>query len=342
MSDMKHINIAKGDMALNTDSALNVLILAAGTRNKVVQYFKRTFHGIGMIVATDASELGPAIYEADKYYIVPRIDEPGYIDVILDICKKEKIKGVLSLIDPELSLLAENEEKLRAIGTTVIGSSHELCEMALDKMEMYTWLKEHGYNCARSWLDKEAFYQAVDAGEVSYPVFVKPYRGSASISISKVCDKETVELLLGHNKELMIQEFLDGQEIGADVYIDMISGEVVSIFTKKKIAMRAGETDKAVSFKDPELFSLIEKFVLEAGYRGQIDIDIFEIDGKYYISEVNPRFGGGYPHAYEAGCDHIQLILNNLKGLANEKNIGAYEEGIYMMKYNEVMIRRMK
>ena len=189
-------------------------------------------------------------------------------------------------------------------------------------------------------MDREAFYQAVENGEVSYPVFVKPHKGSASISISKVFDRETVDLLFDHNQGLMIQEFLNGQEIGADVYIDMISGEVVSIFTKKKILMRAGETDKAVSFKDPELYALIEKFVLEAGYRGQIDIDIFDIEGTYYISEVNPRFGGGYPHAYECGCDHMKLILNNLRGEANQKNIGAYDEGICMMKYNEVKIIR--
>ena len=319
---------------------MNFLILAAGTRNKIVQYFKRTFDGIGTVIATDASELGPAIYEADKYYIVPSITEPGYIDMILDICKKEKIAGVLSLIDPELSLLAENEDRFKAIGTTVIGSSYELCEMALDKMQMYKWLVEHEYKCARSWMDKEEFYKAADAGDVNYPVFVKPYRGSASISISKAYDKATVDLLFSHEKDLMIQEFLDGQEIGADVYIDMISGEVVSIFTKKKIKMRAGETDKAVSFKDPELFDLIEKFVLEAGYKGQIDIDIFEINGKYYISEVNPRFGGGYPHAYECGVDHMKLILENLKRKINQRNIGAYDEGIYMMKYNEISIKQ--
>jgi carbamoyl-phosphate synthase large subunit len=147
-----------------------------------------------------------------------------------------------------------------------------------------------------------------------------------------------VELLTIHENNLMVQEFLNGQEIGADVYIDMISGEVVSIFTKKKIKMRAGETDKAVSFKDDRLFELIERFVLEAGYRGQIDIDIFDIDGQYYISEVNPRFGGGYPHAYECGVDHMSLILNNLNGKSNKKSIGRYEEGIYMMKYNEVKI----
>lgn len=319
---------------------MNFLILAAGTRNKIVQYFKRTFDGIGMVVATDASELGPAIYEADKHYIVPRITEPGYIDMILNICKKDKINGVLSLIDPELSLLAANEEKFRKIGTTVIGSSYDLCEMALDKMQMYKWLKNHGYNCARSWMDKEEFFRAVDNGEVGFPVFVKPYRGSASVSISKAYDRDTIDLLFVHRKDLMIQEFLNGQEIGADVYIDLISGEVVSIFTKKKLLMRAGETDKAVSFKDPELFKIIERFVLEAGYRGQIDIDIFEINGHYYISEVNPRFGGGYPHAYESGCDHTKMILNNLNGVSNRKNIGAYAEGIYMMKYNEIRVMR--
>ena len=317
---------------------MNVLILAAGTRNKIVQYFKKTFSGFGTVVAADASELAPAVYDADKYYIVPPITVPGYIDLVLDICVKEKIDGVLSLIDPELSLLAENEEKFLSVGTKVIGSNFELCETALDKYRMYQWLTVHGYNCAQSWIDKEKFYQAVDSGTVTYPVFVKPAKGSASISISKAWDKETVDLLFEHEEGLMVQEFLNGQEIGADVYIDMISGEVVSIFTKKKIKMRAGETDKAVSFKEPKLFNLIEKFVKEAGYKGQIDIDIFDIAGKYYISEVNPRFGGGYPHAYECGCDHMKLILNNLRGIANQKSIGDYKEGIYMMKYNEVKI----
>ena len=162
------------------------------------------------------------------------------------------------------------------------------------------------------------------------------------MAISKVYDAETLNLLMAHTENLMIQEFLDGQEIGADCYIDMISGETISIFTKKKLVMRAGETDKAVSFKDEKLFALLERFIRESGYRGQIDIDVFEVGGEYYISEVNPRFGGGYPHAYECGCDHMTLILNNLGGQANAKNIGAYEENWYMMKYNELSVRRME
>ncbi len=318
---------------------MNILILSSGTRNKVLQYFKKEFECEGKVIATDMSELAPALYEADKYYLVPRITEPNYIDIILDICQKEKINGVLSLIDPELSLLAENKARFDEIGVTIIGSSYELCERTLDKMQMFRWLKENGYKCANSYTDKDLFLADLNAGKITFPVFVKPARGSASISISKADDLETALFLFDSGENMMIQEFLHGQEIGADVYIDLISGEVVSAFTKKKLLMRAGETDKSVSFKDEKLFALIEEFVLKSGFVGQIDIDIFEIDGEYYISEVNPRFGGGYPHAFECGCNHMALIKNNLAGKTNTRNIGAYKEGVYMMKYNEIMVK---
>lgn len=319
---------------------MNILILSCGTRNKIVQYMKRELSGRGRVIATDMSPNAPALYEADAFYLVPRITEPGYIDRVLDICRKEQIQGVFSLIDPELSLLAEHEQSFRRIGTTVIGSSYELCERTLDKWQMYLWLKEHGYACARSYVDRNVFYRDVENGRISYPVFVKPVRGSASIAITRAEDRETVEFLFSHGEGLLIQEYLKGQEIGADCYIDLISGETVSVFTKKKLVMRAGETDKGISFKDPVLFELIERFVKESGFRGQIDIDIFECDGVYYISEVNPRFGGGYPHAYEAGVNHMKYMVRNLEGKCNVPETGAYEEGIVMMKYNEIRIRK--
>lgn len=320
---------------------MNILILSAGTRDKVVQYFKKELGDRGRIIATDCSNLAPAVYDADAFYLVPRITAPDYLDVILDICKKEQITGVFSLIDPELSLLAKERDRFLAVGTTPIISDYDLVETCFDKFRMYELLQKMQIPTGKCYVEKEAFYQAVERGEISYPVFVKPVKGSASIHINKVNSAKEIEVLFDLYDDLMIQEFMDGQEYGADVYLDMISGKCTDIFIKKKIKMRAGETDKSVSVKDEKLFELIRKFTEDCGFRGMIDIDIFEIGDTYYISEVNPRFGGGYPHAYACGVNMPKAVITNLAGQENEVRIGNYAENICMMKYNEIAIRDM-
>lgn len=320
---------------------MNILILSAGTRNKIVQYFKKEVGTEGKVVATDCSNLAPAVYDADKFYLVPRITAPGYLEHILDICKKEQIDGIFSLIDPELSMLAKEKDRFLEIGVTPIVSPYDLVETCFDKYKMYQMLCGMQIPTGKCFIEKEDFYRALAKGEVSYPVFIKPVKGSASININKVNSKEEVELLFHLYDDLMIQEYMDGQEYGADVYIDMLSGKCTSIFVKKKIKMRAGETDKSVSFKDEKLFAMLRDFVERCGFRGMIDIDIFEIGGTYYISEVNPRFGGGYPHAYACGVNMPKQVALNLAGRENEVTIGNYLEYICMMKYNEIAIEDM-
>jgi carbamoyl-phosphate synthase large subunit len=321
---------------MNND--INILILSCGTRNKIIQYFKRELKNKGKVIATDCNKLAPALYEADKHYIVPRINDKGYLDVILKICKENNIKAVLSLIDPELSLIARHKNEFLSIGVIPIISDYEVVEMCYDKYSMQQFLKDNRFNSIKSYIDREDFYKDVEKGNIDYPVFIKPVKGSASTNINKVTCKEEVEILFNRYNDLMIQEYINGVEYGADVYIDMITGETVTIFVKEKIKMRAGETDKSLSVKDEQLFKLIKDFVEVVGFRGIIDIDIFKINGEYYISEVNPRFGGGYPHAYECGVNIPKMIINNLLGNSNNYLIGRYNEGVYMMKFNEVMI----
>ena len=317
---------------------MNILITSAGTRNKVIQYFKENFNGIGNVIATDMSDIAPAIYDADKFFLTPKIDDENYIDKLIEICKKEKVSAVFSLIDPELSLIAKNKDRFLEIGVIPIVSKYEAVELAFDKYEMYKYLISNGFKTAKTYINKEDFYQDLEKKIIDFPVFVKPVRGSASLNISKVTCKKELDLLFELYDDLIIQEFLNGQEIGADVYVDPISKKVVSIFTKEKIKMRAGETDKARSFKDDKLFSLIISLVEKIGYEYMIDIDIFKIGDEYYFSEINPRFGGGYPHAYEAGVNFPKMIINSLNHIENKRQIGEYEENIYMMKYNEIKI----
>src|SRR5690606_39009167 len=109
-------------------------------RNKIVQYFKKELGSNGLVIATDCSELAPALYEADKYFIVPRMGDDGYLDVILSICKENNIKAVLSLIDPELSLLAEHKQSFLDIGTMPIISDSDVVDLCFDKFKMFEFL----------------------------------------------------------------------------------------------------------------------------------------------------------------------------------------------------------
>lgn len=316
----------------------NILILSVGTRNKIVEYFKKELDGMGNVIATDCSALAPALYVADKHYIVPKIDNPEYLGIIKDICIKENIKGVFSLIDPELSLLAKNKNIFTELGIQLFVSNHEIVETCFDKYKMYIKCKELNIPTVKSYIDFNIFMKDYKNGKINFPVFVKPYNGSCSMNIQMIKNLEDLKFNMNKYDNLMIQEYMDGTEYGIDVYVDVISKEVISIFIKKKILMRAGETDKSVSVKNDKLFNLIEEFVTKMNFIGQIDIDVFEKDNNFYISEVNPRFGGGYPHAYECGCNFPKYIIKNLNRNSNHKSIGNYQGNIYMMKYLDVLI----
>lgn len=133
---------------------------------------------------------------------------------------------------------------------------------------------------------------------------------------------------------------MDCLDLDADVYIDTITHEAVSAFSKKKVEIRIGGASKTISFKDEKLFDFISQIVKTLKFNGPVDMDFFYRDGQYYLSEVNPRFGGAYLHAYGAGVDFIKLIENNLKGIANKPSFGDYEEGVVMMMYDSVVIRK--
>lgn len=315
----------------------HVLMTSVGRRTKLVEYFVREM-GAGQISTADCSPLAPGLYMAENHHLVPRIDAPDYVDHLLELCQQEQVTALLSLIDPELELLAAATERFAAIGVTVLVSSLDACRLCFDKYAMYSYCVSEGIAHARTYVTLDAFRQALAEGEVTFPVFVKPRNGSASLHVQAVSSLEVVEGLFAIHPNLLIQEYLQGQELGVDVYVDWLTHEVTDIFIKEKLVMRAGETDKSRSVKRDDVFELIEQVLHGTGLTGPLDFDLFDVDGTLYLSEINPRFGGGYPHAYECGVNFPKAIRNNLQGRRNPRRIGAYAEDIYLLKHDTVTL----
>ena len=316
----------------------NILLLNVGTRNVLVRNFKKTLRDRAKVIATDSYELAPAIYEANRHYITPKWTEKGYWERIKEIIEKENIGLIVSLIDSELTQLSMRSDEFSKYGVLINTSNASIIDSCYDKYRLLCFVKEEGYPWIKTFIDYETISRAIENGEIDFPLFSKPRRGSGSVGLRKVYNRTQLKEIFEESQDIIIQEYFCGQEIGVDLYVDLISGEPISVFAKKKLKMRAGETDKSVSYKNQKLFDTVISFAKKIGLRGANDIDVFEKNGDFYISEVNPRFGGGYIHAYAAGVDFPSFLINNMNGIKNTPCIGLYKEGIYMMKYFDICV----
>ena len=324
---------------------MNYLMCSVGRRGELMKNFRQSMSKGSRIIATDNSPYAPALYFADKQYLVPLITASNYIDTLLDICKREKINAITTFIDPEIMLLAENRERFTEIGVEVLAPYTETAKLCFNKYEMFKHLRNKGIRTPATWGSWEEVEQAIKNGECSLPVFVKPRTGSGSVGARKITDIETLRTAFKFEPSLIAQELMTGEgqfDLDADIYVDTVTHKPVSIFTKRKLSTTIGGANKTISFKDDKLFAFIEGALQHFKFNGPIDADFFYKDGEYYLSEVNPRFGGAYLHAYGAGVDFIKLIDRNLAGHANEPQIGNYDDGVVMMMYDSVVIGRKR
>lgn len=314
----------------------NLLILSPGRRVEIVQYFKDAFHKENRKVYTlDMSDKAPALYFGDEYF---RIDKDFahldlYINKVLEICKKKEVGAIITLIDPELVLLSHYKKEFDQLGVKLILSNLDFVESTFDKFEFYNKYKGI-LKLVETVGSAEDALNKLNSKEWEFPLFAKLRDGSASIGIKKINSFEDIEELKSEPKYIY-QPFISGKEYGVDTFFDLKSGKLVSMFIKEKLAMRAGETDKAISVHSQNVIDEVLKVQNIKGLYGPIDIDVFvSNDGEVYINEINPRFGGGYPHAYGCGVNFMNLILNNLNGNENQVSLDSYKEGIMMLKYN--------
>ncbi len=321
---------------------MNILFCSVGRRAEFLKNVRKSMGSDGSIIATDITNTAPALYFADRFYLVPPISEPQYINVILDICRKENIDAISTCIDPEIMLLAKHREDFEKLGVLVLAPMVETAELCFDKYCMYCHLVKHGVSTVKTYGDIDSFKKAFENKEIFFPVFVKPRTGSGSVGARKIQNLEDLVQAFEQDKGLIVQEYMgDALDLDADVYIDTVSHEVVSVFTKKKLETKIGGASKTISIKEKEMVDFLIESLKHFSFNGPIDVDIFYRNGKYYLSEINPRFGGAYLHAFGAGVDFIQMIQKNVNGIANSPEFMQYEEGIAMLMYDSVVIQKI-
>lgn len=319
---------------------MKILFCSVGRRAKLLKDLKES-NDNAEILATDCSKYAPALYLADKPFVTPRIDDPSYLSHILNLCKDNSVQAITTLIDPEIEILSKNREQFISYGVLPLCPSYETARLCFDKFEMYKFLTKRGIETVLTYDTLDSFKSGLEDNKIDFPVFIKPRTGSASVGAEKIHDLTQLEARINsyEDKYFIIQELMEGEDIDVDVYVDCFTNKAVSAFSKKKIETKIGGASKTISFKDDTLFDLIKSIVPHFEFYGPIDIDFFHKNGKYFLSEINPRFGGAYLHAYGAGVNFYELIQNNINNIENSETFGNYDEGVVMMMYDNVVIK---
>lgn len=295
----------------------------------MLKYFREQLAGDGLIIGGDMQLTAPALSVADIKVQLPAVYAEQYVDVLLDVCSKHNVRLLISLNDLELPILADNKHRFEEIGTIVVVSSPDVIDVCFDKLKTAQFIERIGLKAPMTFVNLNEAEDAINKGKLRFPVILKPRWGSGSIGIEVVEDIEELRMvyrLLLHkvkksilatasqgDEYIMIQQLIRGREYGLDIMNDL-NGNHVAVSVKQKLAMRAGETDKAVTVSDAQLAEMGRLIGEQLGHIGNLDCDILEENGAYYVLELNPRFGGGFPFSYEAGVNLPFAMLKWVEG----------------------------
>lgn len=335
---------------------MNILLTSVGRRSYLVDYFREALMGGGHIHVGNSTAISPAFSRADYSVVTPLIYDEAYIPFLKTYCLQHRIDVILPLFDVDLPILAKHKDEFETIGVRVVVSDENVIRICNDKWNTYCFLKENGFHMPQTFLTIASAIHAVEAGTLCYPLFVKPRFGMGSIGVLRADNAAELNVIYGKvwnairdsylkyesekdiEQAVLIQEALSGQEYGLDVINDL-HGKYQNTIVKRKIAMRAGETDCAVTEKNAQMEAVGYALSEKLGHIANLDVDVFYNGKDAFVLELNARFGGGYPFSHLAGVNLPRAIIDWLEGRETDAGNLSYQVGV--CGHKDISIRRI-
>lgn len=314
----------------------NILITSAGRRVSLVRMFKKelkSFFSGAKVFTTDAEPaLSAACHESDGAYKVIKNDAEGYIEELLTLAVKEKVKIIVPTIDTGLQILADHKDLFANEGITLVTCSSSFIEVCRDKRKSSSFFATKGIDSP----------QIFSKDNLQFPLFIKPYDGSMSVDTFLVESENDITPQHLSNSKFMFMEYINGgsyEEYTIDMYYDK-DHYLKCLVPRKRIEVRGGEVNKGITIKGYVFEFLRDKLQFIEGAVGCLTMQLFFDKETKSIKalEINPRFGGGFPLSYLAGANYPSYLIQEY---LLEKQIVPFhdwEDRLLMLRYDDEIL----
>jgi carbamoyl-phosphate synthase large subunit len=308
---------------------VNVLITSASRKVSLVRAFQSAlaWSGGGNVVAVDVSPHAPALYFADRRFLVSPSTEPQFVEEVLEICKLENVSLIIPTRDEELPLFAEARERFEQGGTRCMVPQAETVETCSDKAAFLAFCRARRFGIPRTYDPEE--WRSSD-----FPLFVKPRFGKGGQGARRVECEEELRLVIDHPEQWVIQEYVNWPEYTVDLLADF-QGRVLSVVPRLRQLVVAGESYVSRTVHEPYLIAESSRLAAELRLVGHNTLQCF-FDGKQVkFVEVNPRFGGAAALGMAAGADTPTMLIRMMKGETLPAQLGQFQADLVMLRFTD-------
>ncbi len=245
-------------------------------------------------VATDAKGECFGKYLSDEFYQVPLANSPDSGKSLFKLCNEHNIDIVIPTLDDSLLTWANMSMDLLKVGTNVAISMPTTLAVFLDKWEAYLFFKENGIPTPETSLEQK------------YPL-IKPRLGRGGSGI-RITDKQVD--MSGNISQVL----LAGREYTIDVLCNQDS-EPIYIVPRIRLGVKEGKATGGIVVKHERIEEIIRKICKSIPFWGPINVQCFETpENDIYVTEINPRLGGGSALGMAATENWIALIEKMIYG----------------------------
>lgn len=281
------------------------------------------------VVAVDCDPLSCGFAFADRHYAVPRVGAEGFLETMLEICKRESVDLLLPDLDEELALLATARDRFLALGTRVVVSAPDVIRECTDKYRTFRLFRSRGVPTPETWLPDE-----VGVGpSLRFPVIVKPRSGRGSTGVFKAESREEMEYFLDRVTNPLIQEFVDGVEYTIDTLSDL-QGKFLYSSVRQRLATDSGISVKGRTVVHPVISAFTQRIVEGLPIVGPACVQGIEDKEGIRFTEINPRLAGGVPLSIAAGAPILTDLVRLARG-DSARGPATYRGNLLMLRFWE-------